>query len=94
MISTLATYLRATGDFAFLNEVCGYHDIADEPTKKVIKLDYQDSVLEHLLRIMDYLLDHRDPQTGRAALYGDWNDCAAGLASPGNRVRLSALASQ
>ena len=81
VISTVATYLRVTGDWAFLDEPCGYHQIVDEAARLVEPVDQRDSVLEHLLKIMGYLLDHRDhDQTGCVrAMYGDWNDALDGL---------------
>ena len=81
VISTIATYLRATGDRAFLDEQCGYHQILDEASRSVLPLDTRDSVLEHLCKIMDFLLAHRDhDQTGCVrAMFGDWNDALDGL---------------
>ncbi len=80
VISCVATYLRVTGDAAFLREPCGYHEIADEAARKVVKSARQDTVLEHLVRIMDFLLRNRDPETACVlALYGDWNDALDGL---------------
>lgn len=81
VISTIATYLKITGDVAFLDEVCGYHKIIDESTGQVAKSDLQNSVLEHLQKILNYMLEQRDlGNTGCVrALYGDWNDALDGL---------------
>ena len=81
VISTIATYLRVTGDTEFLNEVCGYHEIVDEPSGLVKQSNKKDTVIEHLIRIMDYMLKNRDRNlTGCVrALYGDWNDALDGL---------------
>ncbi len=80
VISTVYTYLCLTGDWNFLEKQCAYHEIVSENSGKVRKTDYQESVLDHLLRIMDYLLDQQDPLTHCIrALYGDWNDALDGL---------------
>lgn len=80
VISTIVTYLKFTGDFGFLNEVCGYYEIVDEKKKLVKKSDEQDTVLDHMLRIMNWLLDKTDPRTGCIrVLFGDWNDALDGL---------------
>ncbi|MFQ5502981.1 MAG: GH36-type glycosyl hydrolase domain-containing protein, partial [Phycisphaerae bacterium] len=83
VISTVYTYLATTGDWPILDEIVGYHRIdgqngdALEPTRE------RDSVADHLVRIMDYLLKHRDSATGLVlALYGDWNDALDGLGVP------------
>ena len=81
VISTIHTYLRVTQDWEFLNTICGYHEIVDEAAGKVIKSDQKDSVLEHMIRIMGYLLRNRDHDKTKCslALYGDWNDALDGL---------------
>lgn len=81
VISTIATYLRVTGDLGFLDEQCGYHEIVDEDRGRVKPSDQRGSVLEHLFKILDYLLEMRDHDlTGCVrALYGDWNDALDGL---------------
>ncbi|HEX2938323.1 MAG TPA: hypothetical protein VHO66_05325, partial [Ruminiclostridium sp.] len=80
VISTIVTYLKYTGDFSFLEETCGYYEIVDEKRKLVKKSEIRDSVLKHMLRIMDYLLENRDEKTKCVyALYGDWNDALDGL---------------
>jgi cellobiose phosphorylase len=81
VISCISTYLRATGDWDILKADCCYHRIVDEKAGRVAKADMKDSVLEHLLKIMDYLLLNRDHQKTHCvlALYGDWNDALDGL---------------
>ena len=81
VISTIHTYLRVTQDWDFLNTVCGYHEITNEAAGKVIKSEQKDTVLEHMLRIMGYLLRNRDHDKTKCslALYGDWNDALDGL---------------
>ncbi len=81
VISCLVSYIKFTGDYNILNEQVGYHEIIDEPAGVVEKSNKQDSVLMHMFKIMQYLLDHRDhSHTGCVrALYGDWNDAMDGL---------------
>lgn len=81
VISTIWTYLCATGDRGFLNTLCGYHAIIDEKAGHAEPTRESDSVLQHLLRIMDYLLLQRDRAKTQCvfALYGDWNDALDGL---------------
>ncbi|MDF2943407.1 MAG: hypothetical protein K0S01_2265 [Herbinix sp.] len=80
VINTIVTYLKFTGDFTILEELCGYYEIVDEKLKIVHKSDLKDNVLSHMLRIMDYLLQSKDLVTGCIrTLYGDWNDALDGL---------------
>lgn len=77
IISTVYTYLAVTGDFSILNETCGYYTLGDDTVQYC---DTRDSVLEHLLRIADYLISNLDEETDCLhALYGDWNDALDGL---------------
>ncbi len=80
VINTIITYLKFTGDFDILKENCGYYEIVDDKRRLVKKSDIKDSVLSHMLRIMDFLAQNQDPETGCIkALYGDWNDALDGL---------------
>ncbi len=80
VVSTLYTYAAATGDHAILHEPVGYHRVIPGLDHAIEPADETDTVLDHLVRIMDYLLRHRDPETGLLrALYGDWNDALDGL---------------
>ncbi len=81
VISTIITYLKYTNDFAFLKEECGYYEIIDEKNKIVKKSPKRDSVLEHMLKIMNYLITNRDHEITKCVrvLYGDWNDALDGL---------------
>jgi len=80
VVSTVYTYLAVTGDASLLNEMLGYHKLADAPTVIVPAEDEQGTVLEHLTRIMGFLARQRDPETRLVlALYGDWNDAVDGL---------------
>src|SRR5690554_3401080 len=78
IISTLHTYLAYTEDYDILNEVCGYYERIEPNSAKKSKI--KDSVLDHLIRITDYLVSNIEPTTnGLKALYGDWNDALDGL---------------
>jgi len=81
VISTIYSYLKVTGDIEILNKECGYYEIVDEKKGLVCRSKERDTVLEHMLRIMEYLLSKRDMQkTGCIrAIYGDWNDALDGL---------------
>ncbi|WP_069998334.1 GH36-type glycosyl hydrolase domain-containing protein [Cellulosilyticum sp. I15G10I2] len=87
IISTISTYLKYTGDFDFLNEMCGYYEFVDEKAHTAKKLDQKSSVLQHMFDIMNFLLKNRD--TGATgciyALYGDWNDALDGLGVSTNK---------
>jgi len=79
-ISTVYNYLAVTGDVSLLNEQVGYHTIDPSDESSTYSTGREDSVLEHLLCIMDYLGRQRDSKTGLIlALYGDWNDALDGL---------------
>ena len=76
VISTVYTYLAATDDFSILDETCGYYKLGDGTAEFSCA---RDSVLDHLLRIADYLISHLDEETNCLhALYGDWNDALDG----------------
>jgi len=79
-ISTVYNYLSVTGDSSLLDEIVGYHRPSPTDENSTVPVADRDSVLEHLLRIMDYLAAQRDSETGLVlALYGDWNDALDGL---------------
>ena len=88
-VSTVHTYVANTGDNTFLDEQLGYHRISPNDAQTLELVTDTDSVIEHLIRIMDYYLRHRDPETGLLrVLYGDWNDALDGLgttSTPGDR---------
>lgn len=81
VISTLATYLRVTKDYSILEASCGYYDFIDEHKHIAVKSDLEDRVIDHLIKVMDYLLANRDHDYTKCvlALYGDWNDALDGL---------------
>lgn len=80
VIATIVNYLKFTNDFSLLDEVCGYYDIVDEDARLVRKSNKSDSVLQHMLRVIEYLLSNIDEETGcPKILFGDWNDALDGL---------------
>lgn len=81
VISTIMTYLRFTKDWSFLEEECGYYNFIDLHKHIAKKNTVKESVLMHMIRIMDYLLENRDHNNTKCvlALYGDWNDALDGL---------------
>lgn len=80
VIHTIISYLKFTGDYSILDENCGYYEIVDEERGAVKKSEIYDSVLSHMIRVMDYLISNQDTVTGCVkALYGDWNDALDGL---------------
>ncbi|MCR4694301.1 MAG: hypothetical protein K5773_03125 [Pseudobutyrivibrio sp.] len=80
VIDTVITYIKYTKDFDFLKADAGYYEIVDDKKKIVKKSEKRDSVLSHMIAIMDFLLGAMDPDTGCIrALYGDWNDALDGL---------------
>lgn len=81
IISTFYTYLAYTGDYSILDEKCGYIDAPDEAWCDAHPTGEVTTVLEHLLRITDFLLSNVDDEyTGcLRVLFGDWNDAVDGL---------------
>lgn len=77
IISTVYTYLAYTNDFSVLDEVCGYYEFNGN---EVLPNNEKDTVLDHLVRITEFLRRNLDRETGCLhALYGDWNDALDGL---------------
>ncbi|MBP5304059.1 MAG: hypothetical protein J6Z00_04150 [Clostridia bacterium] len=87
VISTIVTYLKYTGDFSILDEVCGYYEIVNKnPGAPLTGFDLirlseeKDTVLDHMRRILEYLIRQIDEETGCVrVLFGDWNDALDGL---------------
>lgn len=80
IIETLHKYLSTTNDYSILKEECSYFKIVDEKSGVYEKSSLKDSVLEHLLRITDYLVSNVDEDTGcLKILFGDWNDAVCGM---------------
>ncbi len=80
IVETLHKYVSWTKDLSILDEKCSYYKIIDEKKSKYEKSKCVDTVLEHLLKIIDYLISNIDERTGcLKILYGDWNDAICGL---------------
>lgn len=81
IISTLYTYLSYTDDYSILGEICGYYIAIDNQNHLVEKSEISDTVLDHIIKIMDYLVSKIDTEYTNClrALYGDWNDALNGL---------------
>ncbi len=86
VISTVYTYLAYTGDYSILDEVCGYIEAGeDEIWTSAKRSEEKDTVLDHLIRIMGYLMSKIDHEYGTECvrvLFGDWNDALDGLGDP------------
>lgn len=80
IIETVHKYISSTDDWSILDEKCSYYDIIDEYKALYKKSDVVDSVLDHLLKITDFLTDKIDARTKcLRILYGDWNDAVCGM---------------
>lgn len=80
IITTLHTYLSYTNDWSILDEKCGYYVAAEDNSRLIAKSKIVDTVLDHVIKIMDYLCRNIDEDTGCLhALFGDWNDALDGL---------------
>jgi cellobiose phosphorylase len=79
IISTIYTYLCYTDDYSILDENCSCFDLDTDGT--IRKCVRQNTVLQHMLRIMEYLTSNIDTdKTGcLRVLYGDWNDALDGM---------------
>ena len=62
LILGTCAYLRETGDFAYLDERVGFQDGGD------------DTVWEHILRAVEFTLNHRGPQGLPRLGFSDWDD--------------------
>ncbi|MDH3257577.1 MAG: hypothetical protein OEM27_08160, partial [Nitrospinota bacterium] len=82
VIKTLIEYVKVTGDQSILTEEAGYHEIVeDNPYIGTVRpIETRETVLQHLFRILAYLIKNINPKTQLLmALYGDWNDALDGL---------------
>ena len=82
VISTIYTYLAYTDDYSILDEECSYYVASENNTYITKKSERRDTVLDHMLAIMDFLGRNLDSECGThclRALYGDWNDAIDGL---------------
>lgn len=80
MINAIDNYLRYTGDYAILDEICGYYEIVNE-NEPVVKLSEQrDSLLCHMIAIVDRLIRNIAPDSNCVRMrYADWNDAIDSL---------------
>ena len=62
LIISVCAYLRETGDFDYLDQLVPYVDHAEE------------TVWEHMLRAVDFTLEHRGPHGLPRSGFSDWND--------------------
>ena len=81
IISTYYTYLAYTGDYSILDEEANYIEAPDIDWCDARFTGKRTTVLEHLVRITDFLLSNIDREyTGcLRVLFGDWNDAVDGL---------------
>ena len=85
IISTVYNYLAQTGDYSILGEKCGYYKFSGN--KVGFSLE-NDSVLDHLVKITEYLISNIDETTGcLKALHGDWNDALDGLGKTNDKEK-------
>lgn len=79
-VAAIHSYVRVTGDWGLLNEELGYHEPDPSSERLLRRHPLRNSVLHHLVAIVDYLARCRDPASGLVRmLYGDWNDAIDGL---------------
>ena len=84
---TLHTYLSYTDDYSILDEICGYYK-AEKTYGPLSVSEERDSILDHLKRIMSFLISNIDEDTYcLRALYGDWNDALDGLGRTKDKTR-------
>jgi len=82
ILTTFYMYLAYTDDFSVLDEECGYYEFIDNDRHLLKNSDMRDSVLDHILRITDYLVSKIDTEDGTNCLrimHGDWNDALEGI---------------
>ncbi len=65
LIAGTAAYLRETGDFSILDELCAF----DNDESKAVPL------MEHLRRSFNYTVTHKGPHKLPLIGRADWNDC-------------------
>ena len=88
IITTLHTYLAYTNDWSILDEKCGYYIAAPDNSSLIAKSEIVDTVLDHVVKIMDYLCSNIDEETGCLhSLYGDWNDALDGLGKTTDKAK-------
>ena len=83
IISTIWKYLAFTNDYSLLKEKCGYCELVGRKDGRI--LENKDTVYDHLIKIINYLIANIDEDTNcLRALYGDWNDAVDGLGASSN----------
>ena len=88
IITTLHTYLAYTNDWSILDEKCGYYVAAPDNSRLIAKSEIVDTVLDHIVKIMDFLCSNIDEETGCLhSLFGDWNDALDGLGKTTDKTR-------
>ncbi len=88
IITTLHTYLAYTNDWSILDEKCGYYVAAPDNSSLIAKSEIVDTVLDHVVKIMDYLCSNIDEETGCLhSLFGDWNDALDGLGKTTDKTK-------
>ncbi len=65
LIAGTGAYIRETGDFSILDEIC---DFDNDHTKAA-------PLLEHLRRSFNYIVNHKGPHALPLIGRADWNDC-------------------
>lgn len=87
VVSAFHTYLAYTDDYSILDEVCGYYK-AEKTNGPISRSEKRDSILEHLLTIMNFLISNIDEDTGCIrALFGDWNDALNALGKTKDKTK-------
>ncbi len=95
IIACFYSYLAWTGDYSILDEVISYYDMddsshgtaAEQYFLQIYKSDKTGSVLEHLIKIMEYYEGKLDTEDGTGCmriLFGDWNDSLDALGTTKN----------
>ncbi|MDR0848910.1 MAG: hypothetical protein LBN10_07715 [Propionibacteriaceae bacterium] len=84
LVPSVVEYVVETGDVAFLNQVMPFadSDLADEARDKVLGADYAKrfdkapaTVLDHLMRAIEFSADQVGDNGIAKGLRADWNDC-------------------
>ncbi len=79
-IDTMYTYLCVTNNWDFLNETCPFYSYPNNDKTKAFISEEAETVLEHICRMLEYLISIIAEDTGCVrVLVGDWNDALLGL---------------
>ncbi len=89
IISCMHTYLSYTDDYSVLDEVCGYYHLEEVgKNRNHYVTDEKTTILEHLIRITNYLISNIDTEYNTNCLRilnGDWNDAINGLGNTADK---------